>query len=77
MGEVSVSDERRLVGDENEEGEEDAAVAAAADTSVEQPRPWYSRHRWCLILSLLMVAIAVGHVIAVYFIYFRCNEFNG
>ena len=34
------------------------------------------RHRRCLIVLAVLAVIAAAHVVAVYFIYFRCNAFN-
>ena len=34
---------------------------------------FFSRHRWCLIVSTCILLICIGHAIAIYFIYFQCD----
>ncbi len=74
----TVSDRRRLVQDEGEE-EPEVQQQPPQQQQDEQgsPAPFHRRHRWCLLISTLLVAIAIGHVVAVYFIYFRCHKYNG
>lgn len=39
--------------------------------------PCYKRHRWCLGLLFVLFLILMGHGLAIYFIYIRCNADNG
>ncbi len=80
--EVSVSDRRRLVHQEGEQEQEQEHQEPQEPQDQEQspppaPLPFHRRHRWCLLVSLALLAIAIGHAIAVYFIYFQCHKFNG
>lgn len=34
------------------------------------------RHKWCVIISAMLVAILLGHAIAVFFLYFQCSSLN-
>ena len=56
----SSSDRRHLIEDSGDEGR----------------IPFWRRHKRCLMVFSVLAMIALGHIVAVYFIYFRCNAFN-
>ena len=41
----------------------------------EARRPFYKRHKWCLGIFFSIILIVIGHVLAVYFIYYsKCSS---
>ncbi len=66
--EIGGSDRRRLV-----DPDDPASGSSSSCAAVNAAR----RHPRCLFFLLALFLIAVGHAVAVYFIYFRCNAYNG
>ena len=64
--EIGSSDRRHLIEDSDDEGRGGRGCSGFA-----------RRHKRCLMVFSVLAMIALGHVVAVYFIYFRCNAFNG
>ena len=63
--EIGSSDRNHLIEDSDDDGNGGGRCSGFA-----------RRHRRCLIVLAVLTMIAVAHVVAVYFIYFRCNAFN-
>ena len=61
--EIDSNDRRHLIRDESEENRNSCSASA-------------KRHKWCLIISLVLLVILLGHGLAVYFIYFQCSNIN-
>lgn len=60
--EIGGSDRTQLISEDNANGSGCGARAR--------------KHKWCLIITTLLVAILVGHAIAVFFLYFQCSSLN-
>ena len=61
--EIGSSDRRHLIEESDDEGRSGCSGFAR-------------RHRRCLMVFSVLAMIALGHIVAIYFIYFRCNAFN-
>lgn len=66
--EIGGSDRRQLIQDGDQQHQQ-AEVSTAGGGGPS----FFSRHRWCLIVSGCIFLIGLGHALAIYFIYFHCD----